>query len=68
MEGVIDLAFREEGGWVLVDWKTDEVADPAILAARREAYERRRLYAEAWQALTGEPVVETTLEFVAPLS
>jgi ATP-dependent helicase/nuclease subunit A len=66
VEGVIDLAFREDGGWVLVDWKTDEVADPAILAARREAYERQLgLYAEAWQALTGQPVSETRLEFIA---
>lgn len=62
----MDLAFREDGGWVLVDWKTDEVADPAILAARKEAYERQlALYAEAWQALTGEPVKDRKLEFVA---
>ncbi|MFN2417655.1 MAG: UvrD-helicase domain-containing protein, partial [Candidatus Limnocylindria bacterium] len=54
VEGVIDLAFREEGGWVLVDWKTDEIA----LAVREEAYNRQLgLYAEAWQALTGERVV-----------
>lgn len=63
---MIDLPFREDGGWVLVDWKTDEVADPAILATRREAYDRQlALYAEAWQALTGEQVVGKRLEFVA---
>jgi ATP-dependent helicase/nuclease subunit A len=66
VEGVIDLAFREDGGWVLVDWKTDEVADPAIRASREEAYERQLgLYADAWEALTGEPVAERKLEFVS---
>ncbi len=66
VEGVVDLAFREPGGWVLVDWKTDEVDDPAILAARRAAYERQlAIYAECWEALTGEPVAERILRFTA---
>jgi ATP-dependent exoDNAse (exonuclease V) beta subunit len=59
IEGVIDLAFEEEDGWVIVDWKTDEVEDPAVLVARKEAYQRQvKLYAEAWQTLTGGRVKE----------
>jgi ATP-dependent exoDNAse (exonuclease V) beta subunit len=49
-EGVVDLAFREDGAWTVVDFKTD-----AELAASRAAYERQvRLYAAAVAAATGE--------------
>jgi ATP-dependent helicase/nuclease subunit A len=62
-EGVIDLAFRENGGWILVDYKTD--AAPAI-ADRRARYRRQLdLYAECWARLTGEPVRERVLLFAA---
>jgi ATP-dependent helicase/nuclease subunit A len=65
IEGVIDLAFEEEDGWVIVDWKTDEVDDPAVLVARKEAYQRQvKLYAEAWQTLTGGRVKEQLVSFL----
>ncbi|MDX1623111.1 MAG: UvrD-helicase domain-containing protein [Gemmatimonadota bacterium] len=65
VEGVVDLAFREPDGWVLVDWKTDEVEDEEVLAARRRAYEcQLAIYAEAWEALTGEVVKARELRFV----
>ena len=32
VQGVIDCAFREEGGWVIVDYKTDRVENPGELA------------------------------------
>src|SRR5687768_5418034 len=32
LEGVIDLAFREPDGWVLVDYKTDRGDDPDFSA------------------------------------
>jgi len=52
VEGVVDLAFREEGkGWTVVDFKTD-----VELAGRREAYETQvRIYARAVSLATGEP-------------
>ena len=51
LEGVIDLAFREDGGWTVVDFKTDE-----DLSARRVHYEAQvRWYALALSRLTGEP-------------
>ncbi len=66
VEGIVDLAFREPDGWVLVDWKTDEVDDPDVRATRRAAYERQlAIYAEAWEALTGEPVIGRELWFTA---
>jgi ATP-dependent helicase/nuclease subunit A len=65
LEGVIDLTFREQDGWVVVDFKTDVGRDPAA-AAREAAYRRQvDLYAEAWSRLTGEPVKERVLVFTA---
>ncbi len=65
LEGVVDLAFREKGGWVIADYKTDVGTDPDF-PARLEAYRRQvDLYAEAWARLTGEPVKERVLFFTA---
>lgn len=65
LEGVIDLAFREKGGWVIADYKTDVGTDPDF-PARLETYRRQvDLYAEAWARLTGEPVKERILYFTA---
>lgn len=44
---------------MIVDWKTDEVEDPELLAARREQYEAQvEMYAGCWEAITGEAVSE----------
>ncbi|MGK7311590.1 MAG: UvrD-helicase domain-containing protein [Candidatus Longimicrobiales bacterium M2_2A_002] len=65
MEGVIDLAFREEGGWVIVDYKTDVGTDPGF-PDRARAYRRQvEHYARAWEAMTGEPVSERVLLYTA---
>ena len=65
LEGVIDLAFRERGGWVIADYKTDVGTDPDF-PAREVAYRRQvDLYADAWARLTGEPVKERVLFFTA---
>ncbi|MGH7544344.1 MAG: UvrD-helicase domain-containing protein [Gemmatimonadota bacterium] len=67
VEGVIDLAFREEGGWVIADYKTDDVTDPAELDRRLAVYRAQvDLYAECWEGLTGEPVKERVLYLTAP--
>jgi ATP-dependent helicase/nuclease subunit A len=63
LEGVIDLAFREAGGWVIADYKTDVGTDPDF-PRRLEAYRRQvDLYAEAWTRLTGDPVKQRVLFF-----
>ena len=65
LEGVIDLVFREAGGWVVADYKTDVGTDPEF-AGREHAYRRQvDLYAEAWSKLTGDPVKERVLFFTA---
>jgi ATP-dependent exoDNAse (exonuclease V) beta subunit len=49
VEGVVDLAFEEDGGWVVVDFKTD--IDPT---ESLDAYVRQvQLYAEAIHKATG---------------
>jgi ATP-dependent exoDNAse (exonuclease V) beta subunit len=50
VEGVVDLAFREDGAWTVVDYKTDaEMRGPA---ARYEA--QVALYVDAIARATGE--------------
>jgi ATP-dependent helicase/nuclease subunit A len=67
VEGVIDLAFLEEGrGWVIADYKTDVFGSDEAREARTAAYRRQvDLYALCWERLTGEPVVERQLYFTA---
>ena len=51
MEGIIDLAFVEDGSWVIVDFKTD-----ADISAVRDQYKRQlQWYAGALRRLTGLP-------------
>jgi ATP-dependent exoDNAse (exonuclease V) beta subunit len=56
VEGVIDLAFREGTGWVVVDFKTD-----AVIAAQGAYAEQVRLYMDAVRAATGEPALGVLL-------
>ncbi len=65
LEGVIDLVFRDESGWVIADYKTDSGDDPHF-GARVAQYRRQvDLYARCWERLTGESVCERILVFTA---
>jgi ATP-dependent exoDNAse (exonuclease V) beta subunit len=62
LEGVIDLAFMENGGWVIVDFKTDTDSSSES-GARREQYRRQlQWYGYALQRLTGLPAKAYLLE------
>jgi ATP-dependent exoDNAse (exonuclease V) beta subunit len=51
LEGSVDLAFLDEDGWVVVDFKTD-----ADMGERKAAYQHQvGLYARAIAAATGRP-------------
>jgi ATP-dependent helicase/nuclease subunit A len=64
LEGVIDLAFREADGWVIVDYKSDR-GDDLDFARRHGAYRSQlEAYGRAWEQITGEPVKERILWFV----
>jgi ATP-dependent helicase/nuclease subunit A len=65
LQGRVDLAYRVDGGWELVDYKTDAIeGDPAPWV---EHYAPQvRLYARHWAAIGGEPVLRAGLFFTRP--
>ena len=61
--GVIDLAFLEREGWVIVDYKTDDVVEHELAKLVDHYRPQVRSYAEAWQKLLQKPVTEVGLLF-----
>ncbi|MBQ8073307.1 MAG: UvrD-helicase domain-containing protein [Clostridia bacterium] len=59
LQGVIDCAFLEEDGWVILDYKTDRVPDPEAFVA--EYTPQLRWYTRAVGELTGQRVKEAAL-------
>ena len=56
LQGAIDLAFEEDDGWVLVDYKSDTLPPEGDAAALVAFYEPQiRLYRRAWEELTRRP-------------
>ncbi len=64
VRGVIDLAFREDAGWVLVDYKTDRVAASELAGLVEHYRPQLEQYARCWNTATGDAVVETGLYLV----
>jgi ATP-dependent helicase/nuclease subunit A len=64
VNGVIDLVFEEEDGWVIADFKTDGMAaeDEAAFAAYYAP--QVEAYADYWRRFAGAPVKETGLLFL----
>ena len=59
LQGVIDCCFLEDGGWVLLDYKTDALLPHETpLDAAKKHLGQLSLYAEALEALSGLPVLE----------
>lgn len=56
VQGIIDLYFEEDGGLVLLDYKTDAVRESSQLLDRYQT--QMDLYARALAAATGKPVRE----------
>jgi ATP-dependent exoDNAse (exonuclease V) beta subunit len=58
VEGVLDLAFEDAGGWTVVDFKTD-----AEIAAELRTYRRQvRLYASIVARATGTDVTPVLMQ------
>ena len=51
VEGVVDLAFHDDGTWVVVDFKTDRELDVALDVYRCQV----QLYAQMVARATGAP-------------
>ncbi|MHB8182897.1 MAG: UvrD-helicase domain-containing protein, partial [Candidatus Desulforudaceae bacterium] len=63
-KGIIDLAFREDTGWVLVDFKTDYYETEGEKNALVDYYATQlKTYAELWKMATGESPRELGLLF-----
>ena len=59
LQGVIDCAFMEEDGWVLLDYKTDRIDDEEAFIQRYAM--QLEWYARALEKITGSPVKEMWL-------
>ncbi|KGK89158.1 exonuclease V subunit beta [Desulfosporosinus sp. HMP52] len=65
LSGIIDLAFKENGQWVIVDYKTDRVNEESDLDRLREFYAPQlKMYCEVWNSIIGESCQEGQLYFV----
>jgi ATP-dependent exoDNAse (exonuclease V) beta subunit len=66
MEGVIDTAVRTDAGWLVLDWKTDDV--PAdVWAMRRVFYETQAArYAEMLERITATPASAELVRLAGP--
>lgn len=63
LQGVIDCAFLEDGRWVLVDYKTDHIADESAFVTRYAP--QLNWYARALERITAHPVGEMWLYAIA---
>jgi ATP-dependent helicase/nuclease subunit A len=55
LQGAIDLVFEEDGGWVLVDYKSDTVTAENRAALEAFYAPQVALYRRYWERLTGRP-------------
>ena len=67
LQGVVDCCIEEEGGLVIIDYKTDHVRTEEEIAARAELYSGQLMaYAEALGRIFRKPVCECVLYFLTP--
>jgi len=63
VRGVIDLAFLEPNGWVIVDYKTDRHGPDRLQDLAQHYKDQVLTYAKFWERITGEAVHEAGLYF-----
>jgi ATP-dependent helicase/nuclease subunit A len=63
IEGVVDLAFEEDGALIVVDYKTDAIAEDGALDQAAHHAPQLRLYARALTLATGTTVRERLVLF-----
>jgi ATP-dependent exoDNAse (exonuclease V) beta subunit len=66
VEGVIDLAFEEDGELVIVDYKTDAIADEQALAQAAHHAPQLQLYGRGLAQARGQRVRERLVLFTTP--
>ncbi|MBX6351782.1 MAG: helicase-exonuclease AddAB subunit AddA [Thermoflavifilum sp.] len=66
VQGVIDLLAQDDAGWLIIDYKTDDIR-PSDVSARAEEYAAQvATYREAVTRIFGTHDVETVLYFTSP--
>jgi ATP-dependent exoDNAse (exonuclease V) beta subunit len=66
LDGRLDLAFLEDSVWIVVDLKSDRVEAGEVEARSARYRPQAALYATALERVTGRPVAEVHLYFLAP--
>lgn len=65
LAGVIDLVYRSKEGWVILDYKTDDVSDPERKKKLDAMYSQQLIeYAWAFEQITGHQVSERVVAYV----
>lgn len=65
VKGVIDFAFEEEDGWVIVDFKTDQLEENKLQQFVRFYSPQVQAYAKAWSDTFGYKTKEAGLYFAS---
>lgn len=63
VRGVIDLAFEEPEGWIIIDYKSDRVSRSHVNQLVDVYGPQVLSYSEAWKEITSKPVTEAGLYF-----
>jgi ATP-dependent helicase/nuclease subunit A len=63
VEGVVDLVFEEDEGWVVVDYKTDGIVEAQAIAQAAHHAPQLQLYGRGLAQATGRPVHERVVLF-----
>lgn len=59
ISGIMDLVFKEDDGWVVIDYKTD---DFDVDLKKKSIYEQQiEIYSNFWEKITGENIKEKLL-------
>ena len=65
LQGVVDVAFEENGQWYVVDFKTDRVSEASLLQ-RAETYRgQMETYRRALERIFSKPVHGMYLYFLS---
>lgn len=65
--GVIDLIYKQNDGWIIVDFKTDHVKEKEDIEKLTRHYAKQlQFYKRAFEQMTNEKVVKMQLYFVTP--
>ncbi len=66
LQGVMDACFVEDGAWVLLDYKTDDIADEQPEQYAEKHRRQVTLYGDVLSRITGMPVKEAYLVLLRP--